>query len=167
VLVIDHNPKLQRRSTFELPGVNLIANDGKKGQARARNAGVAAATAEIVAFLDDETVAAPNPHVLGVGGQVVPVWKAGRPGWFPPQFDWVVGCSCCGMPAGRTLVHHFIGGIMSLRRRLVECGGFDAALSGISTRRLACEETEMCVRLEAGFRRSQQVASQRTSCPTK
>ena len=38
---------------------------------------------------------------------------------------------------------------MSLRRRLlVECGGFDAALNGISTRRLACEETEICVRLE-------------------
>jgi GT2 family glycosyltransferase len=82
VLVIDHNPKLQRRSTFELPGVNLIANDSKKGLARARNAGVAAATAEIVAFLNDEMVAARNwfaapvalyaePNVLGVGGQVV------------------------------------------------------------------------------------------------
>jgi UDP-glucose 4-epimerase len=31
--------------------------------------------------------------VLGVGGQVVPVWQAGRPGWFPPEFDWVVGYS--------------------------------------------------------------------------
>lgn len=34
-----------------------------------------------------------------------------------------------GVPAERTLVNHFIGGNMSLRRRLlVECGGFDAAL---------------------------------------
>ena len=68
--------------------MNRIANDSKKGLARARNAGVAAATAEIVAFLDDETVAARNwlaalvapyadPDVLGVGGQVAPVWKAG------------------------------------------------------------------------------------------
>ena len=60
VLVIDHNPKLQRRSTFELPGVKVIPNDNEKGLAGARNAGVAAATAEIVAFLDDETVAAHN-----------------------------------------------------------------------------------------------------------
>ena len=54
------------------------------------------------------------------------------------------------MPAERTLVHHhFVGGNMSLRRRLlVESGGFDAGLSGIGTRRLACEETEICVRLE-------------------
>lgn len=61
--------------------MNLIANDSKKGLARARNAGVAAATAEIVAFLNDEMVArnwfaAPvaldaEPNVLGVGGQVV------------------------------------------------------------------------------------------------
>jgi GT2 family glycosyltransferase len=88
VLVIDHYPKLQRRSAFELPGVNLIANAGKKGLARARNAGVAAATAEIVAFLNDETVAARNwfaalvapyadPHMLGVGGQVVPSGRRG------------------------------------------------------------------------------------------
>jgi glycosyltransferase involved in cell wall biosynthesis len=160
VLVIDHNPKLQRRSTFELPGVKVIPNDNEKGLPGCRNAGIAAATAGIVAFLDDETVAAHNwlaalvapyadPHVLGVGGQVVPVWQPGRPGWFPPEFDWVVGCSYRGMPAERTLVYHFIGGNMSLRRRLlVECGGFDAALSGISTRRLACEETKICVRLE-------------------
>jgi hypothetical protein len=121
VLVIDHNPKLERRSTFELPGLKVIPNDNEKGLPGCRNAGIAAATAEIVAFLDDETVATRNwlaalvapyadPHVLGVGGQAVPVWQAGRPGWFPPEFNWVVGCSYRGMPAERTLVHHFIGG---------------------------------------------------------
>lgn len=135
VLVIDHNPKLQRRSTFELPGLKVIPNDNEKGLPGCRNAGIAAATAEIVAFLDYETVAAhswlaalvapyADPHVLGVGGQVVPVWQAGRPGWFPPEFDWVVGCSYRGMSAERTLVHHFIGetcrcGVASLSNAVV------------------------------------------------
>jgi glycosyltransferase involved in cell wall biosynthesis len=160
VLVIDHNPKLQRRSTFELPGLKVIPNDNEKGLAGARNAGAAAATSEIVAFLDDETVAAHNwlaalvaayadPHVLGVGGQVVPAWPTERPGWFPPEFDWVVGCSYRGMPAERTLVRHLMGAIMSLRRRLlVESGGFDVGLSRIGTRPLGCEEIEICIRTE-------------------
>ena len=49
VLVIDHNLRLQRRSTFALPGVKAIPNDNEEGLAGARNAGVAAATSEIVA----------------------------------------------------------------------------------------------------------------------
>jgi hypothetical protein len=66
----------------------------------------------------------------------------GRPGWFPPEFGWVVGCSYRGTPAERTMVRHFIGGNMSLRRRLVvECGGFDwhdrrgPALDAVGARR--------------------------------
>ena len=45
-------------------------------------------------------------------------------------------------------MHHFIGGNMSLRRRLlVESGGFDVGLSRIGTRPLGCDETEICARL--------------------
>ena len=82
----------------------------REGTGRLRNAGVAAATFEIVAFLDDATVAAhdwlaallaayADPHVLGVGGRVVPVWRTERPGLFPSEFDGVVGCSNRGMPS--------------------------------------------------------------------
>jgi hypothetical protein len=66
----------------------------------------------------------------------------GRPGWFPPEFGWVVGCSYRGTPAERTMVRHFIGGNMSLRRRLVvESDGFDwhdsrgPALDAVGARR--------------------------------
>ena len=93
-----------------------------------------------------------DPHVLGVGGQVIPVWQTGRPNWFPPEFDWVVGCSYRGMPAERTQVRNFSGASMSLRRRpLVESGGFDAGLSRIGTRTLCCEETEICARLQRRY----------------
>ena len=158
VLVIDHNPTLQRRSAYQLPGVKVVPNDNEQGLAGARNAGVAAAESEVVAFVDDAVaernwlavLAAPyaDPHVLGVGGQIIPVWQTGRPKWFPPEFDWVVGCSYRGMPPGRTQVPSLSGAIMSLRRRLlVDSGGFDAGLGRIGTRTPGCEETEICARL--------------------
>jgi glycosyltransferase involved in cell wall biosynthesis len=158
VLVIDHNPILQRRSSYQLPGVKVVPNDNEQGLPGARNAGVAAAESEVVAFVDDAVVernwlavlTAPyaDPHVLGVGGQIIPVWQPGRPKWFPPEFDWVVGCSYRGMPPGRTQVPSFSGAIMSLRRRLlVDSGGFDAGLGRIGTRTPGCEETEICARL--------------------
>jgi len=158
VLVIDHNPILQRRSSYQLPGVKVVPNDNEQGLPGARNAGVAAAESEVVAFVDDAVVernwlavlTAPyaDPHVLGVGGQIIPVWQPGRPKWFPPEFDWVVGCSYRGMPLGRTQVPSFSGAIMSLRRRLlVDSGGFDVGLGRIGTRTPGCEETEICARL--------------------
>ena len=163
VLVIDHNPTLQRRSANELPGVTVVPNDNEEGLPGARNAGAAAASSEIVAFIDDDAVADRNwlaalvapyadPHVLGVGGQVVPAWQTGRPNWFPPEFDWVVGCSYHGMPAERTQVRNFSGAIMSVRRRLlIESGGFDVGLSRIRTRLLGCGETEICARLQRRY----------------
>ena len=146
VLVVDHNPVLQRRSAYELPGVKVVSIDNENGLPGARNAGVATADSEVVVFLDGDAVAERNwlaalaapyadPQVLGVAGQVIPVWQTGRPNWFPPEFDWVVGCSYHGMLVERTQVRNFNGAIMSLRRRLlVESGGFDAGLSSAPLR---------------------------------
>ena len=160
VLVIDYCPALLTRATREFPDVTVIENDGRKGLSGARNAGITAATADIVAFLDDDAVAAPDwvatlaapyadPDVLGVGGRVLPNWRAGRPSWFPTEFDWVVGCSYRGMPTERSPIRNFIGANMSLRRRvLVESGGFHTDLGRIGTRPLGCEETELCIRVQ-------------------
>ena len=57
---------------------------------------------KVVAFLDDDAQAGSDwlermlawyddPSIIGVGGASEPVWRNGRPGWFPVEFDWVVG----------------------------------------------------------------------------
>ena len=114
----------------------MVANTGTRGLSGARNTGVDAASGDIVAFLDDDAAAADgwlaaltapfaDPHVVGTGGGAEPVWTLPRPGWFPDEFGWVVGCSYRGLPVTRAPVRNPIGCNMAFRRAaLLEVGGF-------------------------------------------
>ncbi|MCV7366262.1 glycosyltransferase [Mycolicibacterium duvalii] len=160
LLVVDHCPELLARAGREFPGVRVLANAYRQGLSGARNTGVDAARSDVVAFLDDDAVAAHNwvaalvapysdPSVLGVGGRVCANWHGGRPSWFPPEFDWVVGCSYLGLPTERAPIRNFIGANMSLRRSvLIESGGFDTTLGRVGARPVGCEETELCIRVQ-------------------
>jgi len=157
IVVVDHNQELLDR-VADLPA-KVVANDGPKGLSGARNTGTKLATGELVAYLDDdataevawlETLLGPyaEPDVVAVGGRAVPRWDAGRPRWFPREFDWVVGCSHRGLPTNRAEVRNVIGCNMSFRRRVVlDAGGFDDGLGRTATTPSGCEETELCIRI--------------------
>jgi glycosyltransferase involved in cell wall biosynthesis/GT2 family glycosyltransferase len=159
VLTIDHSPELLAESRERWPDVNLVENHEEQGLSGARNSGVAACSGEVVAFLDDDAVAAPDwlarlgeayrdPAVLGVGGAVHPAWVEGKPSWFPPEFDWVVGCTHSGMPQQRATVRNLVGANMSFRRAaLDEVGGFRHELGRVGTIPAGCEETDLCIRI--------------------
>ncbi len=159
VLVIDHAPELLEEVRALWPDVKVVANREKQGLSGARNTGVAEASGEVVAFLDDDAIPRPDwlerlaeayadPKVLGAGGTVRPRWVEGKPGWFPPEFDWVVGCTHSGMPRQLEPVRNLVGANMSFRRQpLIEVGGFSHELGRVGSLPVGCEETDLSIRV--------------------
>lgn len=160
IVVIDYNEQLFTTIGERYAGrACVIENRCAQGLSGARNTGVAAATRDVVAFVDDDARIAPGwveamcrgyeqPQVAGIGGYAQPVWPGERPGWFPPEFDWVVGCSHRGLPRSAAPVRNFIGCNMSFRRRVLsDVGDFNTAIGRVGNRPVGCEETELCIRI--------------------
>ena len=127
ILVIDHNERLLRRARSAWgAGVDILTNQASPGLSGARNTGVAGATGDVIAFLDDDATPEPDwlehlvapfadPRVVAVGGAAIPRWESARPRWWPAEFDWVVGCTYLGMPAAGGEVRNVHGATMAFR----------------------------------------------------
>jgi glycosyltransferase involved in cell wall biosynthesis len=172
LLVVDHNPALLDRAARAFPAdVRVLANARRQGLSGARNTAVAAATGEVVVFLDDDAAARPgwlrallapyaDPDVLAVGGVAHPRFPAGRPLLLPSggvtgELDWIVGCTYTGQPTARAEVRNLMGCNMSVRRAVFDrVGGFAEDLGRIGRNPLGCEETELCIRTRQVYRRA-------------
>jgi glucosyl-dolichyl phosphate glucuronosyltransferase len=95
IVVVDNNSSdgtADVVTSFEDDRLRLVP-EPRQGLSFARNAGLDAARAPIVAFTDDDVEAAPDwvetivsllarhPEMDGVGGRVLPAWEDGRPRW--------------------------------------------------------------------------------------
>jgi GT2 family glycosyltransferase len=159
VVVVDHHPGLLADLRRSLPDVVVRESRRTPGLSGSRNEALAICRAELVAFLDDDAIAAPDwlasllhhladPTVMGTGGYACLDWESGRPAWFPAEFDWVVGGSYRGLPERAADVRNVLGSNMAFRTELVRgVGGFHEGVGRVGTRPVGCEETELCIRL--------------------
>lgn len=100
ILVVDNSADQQRaaveRNRYASPGIRYVI-EPRPGLANARNVASALCETPVIAFLDDDAVAAPDwlgrllegferfDGAAAVGGRVDPVWPAPRPRWLPDE----------------------------------------------------------------------------------
>ncbi|MFE0752042.1 glycosyltransferase family 2 protein [Gordonia sp. NPDC058843] len=159
VVVVDHNETLMADLATAHPDAIVRANDGSRGLSDARNTGTAAATGDVVVFIDDDACPAPgalaavrarcaDTGIVAVGGAVVAQWDSPAPRWFPEEFGWVIGCDYRGLPGDGSAIRNPIGAAMAVRRdALNDIGGFSTRLGRRGTMPAGCEETLMGIDL--------------------
>lgn len=162
IVAVDHNEELFHTLRSGLPSqVSVVLNKAIRGLSETRNAGIRHSIGEIVAFIDDDAVAADTwlehltahfarPEVAAVGGRAVPQWSDGeRPKWFPEELDWIVGCTYKGLPLNGNECRNMIGCNMSFRRDCLQLAGlFSSELGRIGRVQGVGEEAEICLRVK-------------------
>src|SRR4051794_9282965 len=149
-------------------GLDCVAEPAP-GLSNARNRAIAAAGADVVAFVDDDAIPAPGwlgnlagqwraaaSDVATIGGAIDPVWADPPPEWMSPE----IGIAFSLLDRGedtlplRPGVEDAWGANVSFRVGAVrEVGGFDPGIGSTAGSPLFADETELQLRLaKAGYR---------------
>ncbi|MGE5269132.1 MAG: glycosyltransferase family 2 protein [Thiohalocapsa sp.] len=160
IIVVDNTPDPARRSGRGFPSSKWIVCD-EVGLSNARNVGIAAASGDIVAFIDDDAIAAPgwcheiisvfarHPLAVAAGGKVVPEYPAGAaPHWLTNWHTNYLSCLDWGEQEHQLREREWIVGTnMAFRRSaFAEVGVFSSELGRKGDRGLLSNEEIVLIR---------------------
>jgi glucosyl-dolichyl phosphate glucuronosyltransferase len=160
IVVVDNASTDATRNlvTRELAGIARLRYvfEPVLGVSRARNAGWRAARAPLVAYLDDDAIAAPDwlaratsafvrlkPAPGCLGGPVLPIWEVPRPAWLPDALLPYLTVLELGQDSGPMPRGKFLYGTNSVfpRELLAEIGGYPPELGPIGRWHRSGEDT--------------------------
>ncbi|MFC3956984.1 glycosyltransferase [Halovivax cerinus] len=147
-----------RRDWDDHDSVAIVENDETIGLSASRNRGSEEATGDVIAFMDDDAVAAEGwvqelvrtyteTDVEAVGGKMLPLWVAEEPWFLPAEFYWLVGVTHRGFPAEGPVRNTFGSNISFRATVLEELDGFDETLGRKGSGQVQGEETELASRV--------------------
>ncbi len=169
VLVIDNNSTDDTRAYVAARQTDFAHElhyvfETKPGRSHALNAGIAAASGELVGMIDDDEEidatwftcigeAFSEASVDFIGGRYLPRWGAEPPAWLPKEYPGVIGWIDPG-DAAQVYDENFpgilMGGNAVIRRRVLnQVGSYLTSVSRNNKRLLAGEDEDMYRRLLA------------------
>ncbi len=146
-----------------MSNVLCLFNDGPAGLSEARNVAIPRARGQIIAFLDDDSVAFSDwaeslvrafaeTDAIGVSGTALPQWDSPSMAWLPEEFYWLISCTAWTGWQDRCQVRSAWGMNMAFRREAFDLAGLFSTEAGYQ--RQIAEDLEFSLRAKAVTGRS-------------